>query len=70
MNKNRLDYEMKERGVSVEALCAAVKISRSAYYRKCNGKTEFTLAEMRAIIKFLSLEPHVSNAIFFADKVS
>ena len=33
MNKYKLEYEMKSRGISVEELCNAIGISRSAYYR-------------------------------------
>lgn len=70
MNKNRLEFEMKERGVSVADLCEAIGISRSAYYRKCNGKSEFTLAEIKAIMRFLNLKEHVTSEIFFAAEVS
>lgn len=70
MNKNRLEFEMKERGISVRKLCAAIGISRSAYYRKCNGRSEFTLAEIKAIIDFLNLERTTAACIFFADNVS
>lgn len=70
MNKNRLEFEMKERGISVGRLCAEIGISRSAYYRKCNGKSEFTLAEIKAIIKLLNLEEKIAADIFFSEKVS
>lgn len=68
MNKNRLEYEMKNRGVSVDDLCAAVKISRSAYYRKIGGKSEFTQGEIQKIVDFLGLASPMG--IFFAEKVS
>jgi transcriptional regulator with XRE-family HTH domain len=63
-----LDYEMKKRGYSREKLAAAIGISRSAFYRKCNGKSEFTLAEIKAIASVLQLNN--TEEIFFANKVS
>lgn len=62
------DYEMKKRGYTREKLAEAVGISRSAFYRKCTGKSEFTLAEIKEIARVLQLT-NVGD-IFFADKVS
>lgn len=62
------DYEIKKRGYTRESLAAAVGISRSAFYRKCNGKSEFTLAEIKAIASILELTN--IGEIFFTDKVS
>lgn len=56
MNKARLEYEMSVRGVTRAELCEAVGISRSAYYRKCNGTSEFTQGEIQKIVDFLGLE--------------
>ena len=64
----KLDYELKRRGLSAEDLCKAIGISRSAYYRKRCGKTEFTQSEIVKICKLLNLESPVD--IFFADMVS
>lgn len=64
MDKALLEYEMKKKGVSVDELCKKIGISRSAFYRKCNGKSEFTQSEIQAIIDFLSLNSPM--AIFFA----
>jgi transcriptional regulator with XRE-family HTH domain len=60
-----LDYEMKKRGYSREKLAAAIGISRSAFYRKCNGKSEFTLAEIKAIASVLQLNN--TEEIFFCE---
>ncbi len=68
MDKNKLEYEMKSRGVSVDDLCAAVNISRSAYYRKVGGKSEFTQGEIQKIVDFLGLVSPMG--IFFAGEVS
>ena len=68
MNILLLDYEAKRRGYTRETLAKAIGVSRSAFYRKCAGKTEFTLAEIKAIASVLELEN--IGAIFFTEKVS
>ncbi len=68
MDKYKLDYEMKSRNVSVDELCKACGISKAAYYRKRNGKTEFTRKEIQAIVNYLHLSSPVE--IFFTDEVS
>ena len=68
MDKDLLEYEMKKRGVTVADMCSKLGFSRSAYYRKCNGISEFTLSEIQTIVDYLGLESPVG--IFFAGKVS
>lgn len=68
MNKARLEYEMSVRGVTRTKLCEVLKISRSAFYRKCNGTSEFTQSEIQKIVDFLNLETPVG--IFFEVKAS
>ena len=68
MNKVRLEYEMNLRGVSRSKLCEILGISRSAFYRKCNGISEFTQGEIQKIVDFLNLETPMG--IFFDVKVS
>ena len=68
MNKALLEYKMKERGVSITDMCEMLGISRSAFYRKCNGKSEFTLGEIQRTVDFLKLDSPMG--IFFAHKVS
>ena len=67
MDKATLLYEMNKRDVSIKKMCEVLGISRSAFYRKCNGITEFTLKEIKIIVDFLELE---SPEIFFSNKVS
>lgn len=67
MNKARLRYEMDTRAVSVEDLCAYIGISKSAFYKKLNGKSEFTRREIERICQRLELDSPVD--IFFAEKV-
>lgn len=51
---------MKKRNVTIKMMCKKLGISRSAFYRKCNGITEFTLREIQII-----LELGLPNVIFF-----
>lgn len=64
MNKALLEYKMKAEGKSISDMCSVLKISRSAFYRKCNGTSEFTLSEIQKITEFLNLDSPVE--IFFA----
>ena len=65
MNKALLEYEMTEKGKSISDMCDMLNISRSAFYRKCNGKSEFTMSEIKKIVDFLNLSSPVE--IFFAN---
>ena len=68
MNKARLEYEMTLRHVSKSDMCTMLGISRSAFYRKCNGESEFTQSEIQKIVDFLNLDSPMG--IFFTEKVS
>lgn len=68
MDKNLLIYEMKKKGLNVAELCEKIGISRSAFYRKCNGQTEFKLDEIKKIKEILCLDS--VTPIFFASEVS
>lgn len=68
MDRYRLQYEMKKRGVTVEMLCKETGISKAAFYRKCRGVSEFTQSEIQKIVDYLGLESPMG--IFFTDKVS
>lgn len=68
MNKALLEYEMNIRNISKEDICKKLGISRSAFYRKCNGISEFTYSEIVKIVDFLGLSSPMG--IFFDGKVS
>ena len=68
MNKALLEYEMKKRSVSIGDMCNILGISRSAFYRKCTGVSEFTQSEIQVIVNTLDLESPMG--IFFDPKVS
>lgn len=63
MDKALLEYEMRKRGVTITDMCKTLNISRSAFYRKCNGKSEFTISEIQKIVAFLKLNSPMG--IFF-----
>ena len=73
MDKYKLEYEMKTRGVTVDQMCKDIGMSRTAFYRKCKGKdakggSEFTQGEIQRIVDYLGLSSPMG--IFFADVVS
>ena len=68
MDRYKLEYEIKSRGITIEKLCKDINISRSAFYRKCRGMSEFTQREIQQIVDYLKLDSPMG--IFFADKVS
>ncbi len=68
MNKAKLEYEMNVRGISKGKICEELGISRSAFYRKCNGISEFTYGEIVKIVEILKLDSPIG--IFFDEKVS
>lgn len=68
MDKYKLEYEMKSRGITIEKMCTDIHMSRSAFYRKCNGITQFTQGEIQSIVDYIGLDSPMG--IFFAEKVS
>lgn len=65
MDKEKLNYEMRRKGVSISDMCEYLGLSRSAFYRKSNGISDFTLTEIQQIVEKLGLESPVE--IFFAN---
>ena len=68
MNKQALFEKMAEQNVSIKKMYTALNMSRSAFYRKCNGLSEFTLKEIKLIMSLLGIED--PNEIFFSKIVS
>ena len=65
MDKYKLEYEMKKRGITIKKLCYDIGISRSAFYRKCNGYSEFTQGEIQKIVDYIGLSSPMG--IFFTN---
>ena len=70
MNVKELKAEMIRKGKSVDQLCAAIGISRTSWFRKISGETEFTQGEISAISNLLSLNSEQIGSIFFDAEVS
>ena len=68
LDKEKLMNEMSKCGISIGEMTAKLGMSRSAFYRKCNGISEFTRGEIQHIVDILNLDSPVG--IFFAEKVS
>ena len=68
MDYSKLIGCMKKKGITVSGMCTELGISRSAFYRKTHGISEFTQGEIQRIVDFLNLESPVG--IFFTEKVS
>lgn len=68
MNKKKLLDAMDTQGVSIQDMCTKLNMSRSAFYRKSNGISEFTQSEIQKIVDILKLDSPMG--IFFAEKVS
>ena len=68
MDKALLEYEMKKKKISIGSMCEKLGISRSAFYRKCTGCSEFTQSEIQVIVDCLGLESAMD--IFFSQEVS
>lgn len=70
MDKYKLEYFMNTNNISKDELCKAMKISKSAFFRKCNGQSEFTRNEIERIASILGLSGEDILSIFFAKQVS
>ena len=68
MNGAKLIQAMNEKRMSCKEMCDKLGMSRSAFYRKCKGITEFTQGEIQSIVDILGLASPVG--IFFNEKVS
>lgn len=68
MNNQKLTEAMSACGVSIAAMCSQLGLSRSAFYRKTRGISEFTRSEIQAIVDILQLDSPME--IFFSKLVS
>ncbi len=66
MNSQMLKAQMILSGITPRNLCEKLGISRSTYYKKLRGASEFTQSEIREIKHILSLDDEHVCSIFFA----
>ena len=69
MNAKELKAQMIRKDKTVDQLCAALGISRSAWFRKVGGESEFTQGEIKGIRFELELDDQLTRIIFFEDEV-
>ena len=67
MDKEALYNKMREKGLTITRLAADLGISRSTFYRKCRGESDFTRAELQRIIEILALIGAVVTFILTED---
>jgi len=70
MNSKELKVEMIRKNKSVDQLCTALGISRSAWFRKVGGESQFTQGEISGLRYELDLDDQRTMQIFFDDEVS
>ena len=70
MNSRELKAQMIRKGKTADQLCAAMGISRSAWFRKVSGDSEFTQGEICKLRGLLGLDDHQTAEIFFDPEVS
>ena len=70
MNAKALKARMIIKEKSIDQLCTALGISRTAWFRKVGGKSEFTQGEITGLRYELDLDDHQTAEIFFNPKVS
>ena len=66
MNRTELNVELERRGENYSHLAKAAKISYSAVINKLNGRSNFTLPELRNIKNAWELTNDRFCEIFFA----
>ena len=70
MNSKELKAQMIRKDKTVDQLCAALGISRSAWFRKVAGVSEFTQGEITGLRFELDLDDEQTGIIFFSSAVS
>lgn len=70
MNVNLLKAQIALKGKKISDITDLLKISKSAIYRKLNGKSDFTRKEILMLINFLDISTEKAMQIFFNEKVS
>lgn len=68
MDRELFDKAIDNSGLSINQICAALGVSRSAFFRKRTGESEFTWSEIDKLVNILGLQSPVP--VFFKEKVS
>ena len=70
MNVKALKARMVLQDKTVDQLCTALGISRSAWFRKVGGESQFTQGEIMGLRFELDLDDHETANMFFNREVS
>lgn len=70
MNILLLKSQILLRNKKISDVAKELGLSKSGFYRKLSGKTEFTRTEIDTLIKYLGLSVEMAMDIFFKEKVS
>ena len=70
MNRDRLRAAMALVRMSVDKACEILHISRSSWYRKVTGKSEFTRWEIETLARALQLDESGLMSVFYESFVS
>ena len=70
MNKRELKAQMVRKEKTVDQLCTALGISRTAWFRKVSGESQFNQNEIMGLRLELDLDDHQTAEIFFNNNVS
>lgn len=65
IDKALLWYKARQKGKTQASLIDYIGISSASYYRKCEGKSDFTRQEIQLISQFLELSSDEVMRIFF-----
>ncbi len=63
MNGRELKAQLIRKGISADQICTALGISRSAWFRKMRGLSQFTVGEIVGLRRELDLDDALT--IFF-----
>lgn len=66
---SKLKGRIREKGVTQDAVAAAIGISKCTFSLKINGNTYFTQEEIFLIAEFLDIPKEQYNEYFFIEKV-
>lgn len=70
MNVRELKAQMIRKGKTIDQLCTSCGISKTSWFRKTTGVSEFTQGEISVIRRELELDSDQTMMIFFDSKVS
>lgn len=65
-NKALFQYEVNKKGLTFNLIADRLGVNPATLYRKMNGSSDFTRAEIQMLRNILNLNADESDKIFFA----